>query len=207
MASRSVLKLCGIAAVLAGALIIVADPFHPTDSLANFQSVTWRIVHVAELAAFILILPALVGLYALQADRTPGLSATGYISATIGVGIVVGIVFMAEFILPVLASQAPALLDEKGPLLGGPFGQALLAALILTGVGFVLVGMATIRARVLPPWAGWVLVIAGPLYAFGEMLGRVAFIGGALLFGAVLVTAGVVMVRTASTSMKVSHVG
>lgn len=207
MGTRQVLRACGIAAVLAGVLIIVAGPFHPGDSIAEWQSTAWRIVHLAELAAFILILPALVGLYALQAERAPGLSAVGFACAIAGTGLIVGIVFVAEFVLPVLAAQAPALLDETGPLLGGAFGQAFLAALMLAAAGFVLMGIASVRARMLPPWSAWAFVIAGPLYAFGEMLGKVAFTAGALLFGAAFIAAGLVVVRKASTTMEVAHVG
>jgi hypothetical protein len=99
------------------------------------------------------------------------------------------------FIAPVLAAQAPAMLDAINvypPV-------AALNGLLAVGFfpGFILFGIATLRAQVLPPRSGILMVIGSPLYLVGFVLGLIFFeafwtvaILGGLALGSGLAWAG-----------------
>lgn len=75
-------------------------------------------------------------------------------------GLILGVggEIVSGFVLPWLATSAPKLAAEQGP-------PALIALFIITNlggaVGAILLGLVTMRAGVLPRWAGVLLIIGG----------------------------------------------
>lgn len=97
--------------------------------------------HVILGVAGLLTVPALAGLFARDARRTTILGGAGYALAVVGaavfsIGNLVEGIWLAEF------------------------GTSLFALGIMSLiVGVVLLGFGTLRAKVLPPWSVWPLVV------------------------------------------------
>jgi hypothetical protein len=94
------------------------------------------------------MLAALVGLHVVQARSLGRLGVVGFAVAFVGTALVLVSTLWAVILLERFGTTVPGLL----------FGLGLLGWL----VGFVLFGIATFRARVLPRWSG-LLLVAYPL--------------------------------------------
>ena len=95
------------------------------------------------------IVGGLVGVYARQADYHGGLGQVGFVLALAG-----DLIYLVGTIV-ILASN---LLGGTGPL---PTGILVFIGTLLLAVGFVVLGAAILRVRVLAPWSGWILIIDG----------------------------------------------
>jgi hypothetical protein len=92
------------------------------------------------------MLAALVGFHVLQARSLGRLGVVGFAIAFVGVALV-----LVATLLVVIFPELP---EQAQHALGLLFGLGLLGGL----VGFVLFGITTLRARVLPRWCGLLLV-------------------------------------------------
>jgi hypothetical protein len=124
----------------------------------------------------------LVGLYARQSDAAGPLGLAGFVVAFLGTALVTSLFWASLFIVPTLAVEAPVLLDEGPP-------PGFFFTLITFSVGWLLFGVATLRARVYPRIAAIVLIIGAVLamlpLPFTEVVlaVAVAWLGFALFTG------------------------
>jgi hypothetical protein len=98
------------------------------------------------------MLGALLGLRARQAPRYGWLGAVGFALAFLGSALLCAITVIAI-------------------ITGDALGEAVLGTIFISGVvgwlvGFPLLGIATLRARVLPRWCGVLLLAYFPLFGF-----------------------------------------
>ena len=100
-----------------------------------------------------LLLIGLVGLYARQSRAAGTLGLVGFLAAFAGTVLAAGFFWASTFIAPALATEAPEFLDAGPP-------PGLLLTFIGLGVGWLVFGIATLRAGVYPRWAA-ILVIVG----------------------------------------------
>jgi hypothetical protein len=110
------------------------------------------------LLAVYLLLLGLVGLYARQAAASGTLGLVGFLVAVLGTLLLAGAWWWEAFALPYAAEQAPALVAAT------PTGRLLAGRTMSFGVfavGWVLFGLASLRARVFPRDAAILLVIGG----------------------------------------------
>ena len=110
--------------------------------------------------ALIGTLGGIVGLHTRQAANYRGLGLAGFLTAFVGI-IIVFVAAAGDLATGLRASsEVPGFIDFQynGPQTDG---VGVLGS-ICTLIGFMLLGVATLRARVLPRWYGW-LVIIGPL--------------------------------------------
>jgi hypothetical protein len=121
----------------------------------------------------ILGLLGLTGLYARQANEAGRLGLVGYLLFSLFYALTLPFVFAQAFILPLLATTAPAfveswlgIINPESPVemnlgvLPVLYWAAGFAGYMLGGLLF---GIATFRAGVLPRWAAGLLAVAGPL--------------------------------------------
>lgn len=168
-------RLAGLAAIVAGTSYIVVGMFHPLNVLASVTTPTWEIVHIFSLAMCFFGLLGIVGLYVRQAEKSGWLGLAGFILLSLWLALVLGFSFAETFILPQLATQLPAYVAGFLGMFTGAASEINFGILptlwTLSGplymLGGLLFGIATIRARVLPRWAGGLL-------AFGTALAPVA---------------------------------
>ena len=197
MSTKNLSRWSGIACILAGLLIALATLVHPsreTPEIILEQEL--RLVTAHWLGTFFggFLLLGLPGLYAAQSERAGRLGLVSFLMLFFGMlfGTVAG---NYGFMAPVLAAQAPAMLDA----INAYASVAALNGLWIVGFffGFILFGIATLRARVLPRQAGSLMIIGSPLQLVGGVLSQFVFeplfivvILGALALGLGLAWAG-----------------
>jgi hypothetical protein len=153
MSSSSLVRLGGLAAVIAAVLLLtvgIIDAYHIdayrtaelnreflTTSAHAFESVLLLI------ALGVLLPLGLVGLYARQSEATGPMGLVGFVVAFAGTVLVSGFVWVDTFVAPELATSAPRFI-ESGP----PPGRAL--SFLVFGIGWALFGLASLVGRVYP---------------------------------------------------------
>ncbi len=166
MSPLNLFRCSGLALMLAGVLLVIADLLSPTHLFfpVGFQSFseptigTSASLHYAlqskiNLLAAMLLSGGLVGLHARQSEATGLLGLVGFLVAFVGTALLVGILWTNAFVVPSLAVEAPTLLG------GGP-PAAFYPSLVAFAVGWVIFGVATLRAGRYPR-TGTVLLIIG----------------------------------------------
>lgn len=156
--ARRLLRLSGVAAILAGLLLALATVLHslqPRGCLGvecesrPMRTTTGTVTVLGALAALLIVL-AVVGLtiIARRSGRSRGLANAGLIAAVAGFGILlVSLVVQAVFY------------DGDLPLM--PF--FVIPGILGVVIGFVLVGAFIFRSGLLPRWLGIVLAVSAVL--------------------------------------------
>jgi hypothetical protein len=164
----------GLLAAVGGASMVLAPFAHPESP----QSAAWVPMHLAYFATLMVILLGLVGIFAYQIDRAGRLGTAGFLGAFFGTSM--------------------SLLEGREHLFFHDFGQGtpeglwqLVATALVFTVGYVLLGVAVVRAGVLPRGVGILLAAGAPLVAFAPPIGvQSVIIVGHTLFGVGLAWAG-----------------
>lgn len=158
------MRLSGILLLLAGLLVAFSWSFHPlAPDHQAMQSTRWLIVHGLAGIGVLLTIPGLLGLYVQISDESGILGLIGFILAAIGTGLFAGaILFIEVATLPFIATlgNAEELLQSAPPT----FMAVFAATFITFTLGFILLGLVTLRSTVLPRWAGLLLLIGAPLF-------------------------------------------
>ena len=174
VAPTALIRGSGLLAVAAGASVVVTPFVHPDSP----QSAAWVPVHLLYFATLMAIQLVLVGIFARQVRRTEILGVAAFLTAFIG--------------------TAMMLLEGREHLFSHDFGQGtpaglwqLIVASFVFSVGYILLGVTTVRAGVLPRGAGILLAVGGPIVAFSPPIGiQAVLIVGHALFGAGLAWSG-----------------
>jgi hypothetical protein len=162
MSSSGLIRLGGLAAVMAALLLLttdIIDVYHFDAyrtvelNLEFLTSGTHAFQSTLRMLVFVLLLPlGLVALYARQAEATGALGLLGFVVAFTGTVLVAGFAWVDTFVAPELATSAPRLF-EAGP----PPGRSL--SFLVFGVGWALFGLASLVGRVYPSRAAILLII------------------------------------------------
>jgi hypothetical protein len=162
MSSSGLIRLGGLAAVMAALLLLttdIIDVYHFDAyrtvelNLEFLTSGTHAFQSTLRMLVFVLLLPlGLVALYAREAEATGPLGLLGFVVAFTGTVLVAGFAWVDTFVAPELATSAPWLF-EAGP----PPGRSL--SFLVFGVGWALFGLASIVGRVYPRSASALLIV------------------------------------------------
>ena len=160
------MRLSGILLLLGGLLVAFSWSFHPLEPDHHaMQSTRWLIVHGLAGIGLVLSVPGLMGLYIQVAEESGVLGLIGFILAVIGTALYAGaILFIEVATLPFIAALPIA--EELFTATPPAFMAVFAATFITFALGFVLLGIATLRGPVLPRWSGLLLLIGAPLFAF-----------------------------------------
>jgi hypothetical protein len=140
----------------------------------------------------------LIGIYAHERDSVGRFCLLGFVVSFIGNAMFLGTGMITAFIWPMLAVYAPATVELGGALFGMPRSALAFGLTAVTvSVGYVLLGIATLRARVYPAPATVMLVIGAvlgmlPPHPVG-LLPWAALVFGGVLYGLALIWFGVVL--------------
>ena len=179
MVTTNLIRWSGLIAVLGGILFPLAAFIHPNgEDLAAVSMPNWVPAHLLGFVSVMLMHLSLIGLYARQAEQTGWLGLVGFLLAFIGGVFAVVIQYVTSTVNPLIAAQSPALFDQA--MTPPSFAPRLFVFGFI--FGYVLFGVATIRAGVLPRGSG-VLVVVGILLFF---LGEISFLGQGLSAPALL---------------------
>jgi hypothetical protein len=130
--------------------LALGDPSaaHPTSILKRV---------LALLAQYVLLL-ALTGLYARQYRAVGKLGLVGYLLASLGILLVAGDWWYEAFMAPQIAIHAPQLFEMPQ---GGSIVAGAIATIGAFSIGWVLFGIATLRARLVPVGPAILMIIGG----------------------------------------------
>ena len=173
MVTTNLIRWSGLIAVLGGILFPLAAFIHPNgEDLAAVSMPNWVPAHLLGFVSVMLMHLSLIGLYARQAEQTGWPGLVGFLLAFVGSAFAIVIQYVTSTVIPLIAAQAPALFDQA--MTPPSFAPPLFVFGFI--FGYVLFGVATIRAGVLPRGSG-VLVVVGILLFF---LGEISFLGQGL---------------------------
>ena len=184
----------GTLLIIAGILIAVPMLFHPDDSQPGFSlHAAWVPVHVLMSIGSIAAFAGLLGLYGVLRGRMTAFGSWAFGLALLGTALFTGLLFFVEITLfPVLGRDPAygALLSDTGPLMGGPFGIAVLLSFGVVSLGYVFLAIYLAATRTISI-VNALLFIGVPLAAFAPPLPYAVEIIGGVLFGAALTWLGI----------------
>ena len=170
MSSSGLIRWSGLAAMVAGVLLLTAELLEllpafdalPFSELALTGIFTFQLT--LYLAGLILLAVGLAGLYAHQSETAGPLGLAGFLVAFTGTVFFTGFFWANIFVAPALAAGAPEFLDQ-----GGRFPGFRLSLLIYAA-GWLLFGLASLKARVYPRAPAVVLIGGAVLDLLGAPL-------------------------------------
>ena len=172
------IRWAGFGAIIAGLFFVGIQPIHPPDALSSVNTSAWAIITPLKVVMCLLFLLGITGLYARQVKEAGWLGLVGYLLFSLCWALELVFIFAEAFIMPPLASAAPNFVAGfLGIFNGHPTGMnlGLLPALwSLVGIAYIfgglLLGLATLRAGVLPRWNGGLLAVAAALTPLAFLL-------------------------------------
>ena len=179
MSSTKLIRWSGLMLLVGGIAFAVHLITHPPGETAQYAFYPlWVPSHLIGGIASILILLGLAGLYARQSEEVGIVGLIGFILTFIGFILSAGaLIYLSVVLVPFLAAQGlDSFVDPKGPLFTSSAMQLAvgLSALSLL-LGLLVFAIATLRAKVLPRWGAWLIILTIPLGIVGGVL--VFFIG------------------------------
>ena len=166
MSSRTLYRLSGGTLIVGSFLILLASiggallfPGH-SSTPAQVLGAWWPLIILTTLIGSLLFVIGLPGMYLRQARGAGVLGLIGFILLFFAI-LLEGTAFSSVqiVVLPLLAQKAPQLLGGNSMPLSA-FLLLLLSGLMYI-IGTILLGIATLRARVFPRWTGVLLLISG----------------------------------------------
>ena len=154
----------GITAAILGGLLLAAGASLATVSAGHQQFSDQVLTGVFTASAALRFTGAIlmtwgtISLYLAQADRAGRLGLVAVVACLANMALQTGWMFADLFIAPSFAHAAPEILNNGS----GPMTVGFMAAW-LANISFVLLGIATLRARVLPKTSGLALITAGAI--------------------------------------------
>ncbi len=170
MRTNVLIRWGGLSALLCGVIGIggeMAFFFAIGDQPRSVAALTaqWPVILMVMMISTILGMLGLTALYARQSKDTGRLGLISFAMATTGTMMLFGHQWPVAFVIPVLAEGAPdflnAMLADTTTVLAG----GVLLTWLLMAVGWLMFGIASLRAKVLPPGPAWV-VILGAILSF-----------------------------------------
>ena len=189
MLPRQLIRLSGLACIVGGICIAAFVLVHPWDQLVGSEiarTARWRAAHMLHFVGALFALFGLLGLYARQYDRLGPLGVTGFVLSFIGNAMFLGTGMITAFIWPMLAVHAPSAVELGGAIFHAPVSAL---AFVLTAIfmiaGYMLFGIAMLKAGVFPRWSILTLM-AGSVLGMLPPHPATAFPWAGLVLGGVL---------------------
>ena len=164
MSSTTLFRLTGLALLIALTLQVLGFVLHPpSERVVEVLQSTYGPAHVILFVSWMFALLGLTGFYARQASRAGVLGLVGF-AATVFAAAYHFYLLLYEAYATVALARAPATqaLVGDGPLAhgAGALGPLSFASIL----AFPLLGIATVRAGVLPRAAGWLQIASVPVF-------------------------------------------
>ncbi len=162
MTPSNLTRLSGAAGVLAAMLLavtnLIALAYDPASTPAQIVTTGYYAAQgLLFLLAVVMLLGALVGLYARQAQAAGVFGLVAFLVAFVGTALVVGVSWANAFITPFVARETPEAVGGSG------IGWTL--SLWIYSLGWVLFALSALRAKVFPRAAAALLLVGAVLRA------------------------------------------
>ena len=196
MNSRSLFRLGGLSAVTGGVLMAVDVFLHffvdDTLAPAELAGLPHEMWHLPGMIALPLALLGLVAIYLSQAGETGRLGLWGFVLLVFGmtVGAIYSTIFHGLFLPAIEAVESGLFETLVDNTTAAQFYRGVIVQALGLGLGAILFGAATIRAKVLPGVAGWLFIAAAvfaaanQVFEAGQLISRGLFAVGFVWFGA-----------------------
>jgi hypothetical protein len=161
------LRWAALGLLPAGVLMAVATVLHPSrETAVTVLASEPRLVaaHVLFTLSWLLVLLGLPALYAAERSRMGHLGLWGFLLAFAGTYLI-AVTGNFGFLAPVLAREAPAVIDSISQYSPNVVVNALAALAFM--VGFALFGIAMSRPASLPRWCGVLVAGGAPVHLLG----------------------------------------
>ena len=183
MTSPKPIRWSGLAAMLGGVLWMVLVPLAGMTESRKVLGLTEGAYSRMNTASMVLLIGGLVGLHARQQSRSGRLGLAGFVMSFVALTLM----FVGNVIEWWISDLAFDTIEgEFKPGAHAGWGSFLLG-LVLLSVGLVLLGIATIRAKLLPRWSRVLPLAIGLLLASGFL---VALSIGEWWFGVIILSLG-----------------
>lgn len=185
MTRNQLFRWAGLAGVVGGLLLTLLDVaflvfFGDQPERVAGATTTWLILLVLSIVAAYLVLVALIGLYARQAEETGRLGLAAVVIASLGTAMFIGFNWGGGFIVPALTSAAPEFLDQIEAAPPASVALGFISTFVIFALGWLLFGVASLKAKVFPTIPSWLLIIGAIL----GLVSRIADLGiPSVLFG------------------------
>jgi hypothetical protein len=164
MSIQGLIRWCGLALIVGGILGALGTALQPVSTLTSSTlDSRWVPVNLLYIASNLLILFGLVGLYLRQIEKAGVLGFIAFVLTFFDTALTAGETVVTTYVFPYIARQpdAPQLISGIiSP--GGPLAAMVPMMQLLTvlDVGFLLLAVVVVRAGVLAPASGWLLLIS-----------------------------------------------
>ncbi len=148
----------GLLAVVSVGLYLVTDR---SDLIAMMTNPVFLAFNTAYAISFSLVLISLVAVYWRQASQAGLFGAVAFCVAAVGTMGVAGDMWFEAFAMPWLAQVTPEVIGV--PATGSLLWTAWLVSVLLFSLGWILFGLASWRARVLPRALAVAIAVGGLL--------------------------------------------
>lgn len=175
MSSSRLIRLGGLVALMGFVSVFIMETiyfFALPDSVApsvQARSSAFFVIELLYIIALLVAFLGFVGLYARQAEQVGVLGLISFVMSFFGFVSFFAVEWERTFILPILAQIIPNVMDHPDPSqtnLTQTFDAAQAISFLLLFVGWLLFGVATLRAAVLPRGAAVLLMVGAVLAAF-----------------------------------------
>lgn len=160
MQTRTLIRWGGLAALIASILSIGIEVVLLLTLKGQAYSIAaltagWSFLYFLRLVATILLMLGLVAIFARQSENMHVFGVIAFVIAGMGTMLIFGFAWALTFVFPVMAEAAPTFLDmyAAAPSVG------VVLTLFLVTVGWLLFGIASLRAKVLPTGSAWVVIV------------------------------------------------
>jgi len=168
LTADNLIRATGPFAIMAGLIFAGIQPIHPPDFVSSVTTTPWAVIVSLKFAMCLFFIVGTTGLYFRQMSRAGWLGLTAFILFVTGWWLQTGFVFTELFVLPPLAPVSPDFVDSllgivnqhPGTLDIGAMGAVYGVISVLYLLGGILLGVATVRAGVLPKVPSIVLAVA-----------------------------------------------
>ncbi len=175
MSSAALYRASGLSLILGAVLGIIGNILNTALFSGNdpHQSLTplWVVVMLVSFTGDLLLLLGLPGVATRQVERAGWPGFTGVLLTFIGGFLLTSLSAAGLIFQPWLAQVAPTLVAGDGP---PAFFVFFLVASVLFALGNILLGIAVMRAGILPGFAGLLLVIGAALNVVAVPLSGIA---------------------------------
>jgi hypothetical protein len=160
-------RAAGLAAVAAGLIFLAVQINHPPMVVASVTTTEWTVRNSMKALMSAFALAGITGMYLRQVRQTGVLGLIGYLVFGAGYLVMLGIEFVATFVLPSLATTAPAYVNDVlaaaagGTVVGdiGLLRPAIAVGGMLYLAGGLFFGIALFRTAILARWAAALLAL------------------------------------------------